>query len=258
MVKQQKRVFLRAKEFFLDKAVKPLYNWKADYNTNSKSYYDYLARFNHFIKIIVWVINRLLRRDITVENTFTIEFIKEGDWIGEGDGKCENYDDIINFKANIIFSKDIEQRTSNFNGNVVNVPNGSVEKTDGLWSPDYWDFMTNEFKYIDETFKDIYNEIKNIYNKIEDLQQQINVINNRLENIEQIIQKQGDSIQKIVNNLFEAGHVTNNNVETFEFITNVHIAGGTINLFEGEDQSGKYIRTTPGRAEGDIVSGLGV
>lgn len=37
----------------------PFYDDKADYNTNSKSYYDYLARFNGFLSDMVDYINDL-------------------------------------------------------------------------------------------------------------------------------------------------------------------------------------------------------
>ena len=54
----------------------PLYNDKGDYNTNAASYYDFLARPNYYWKLIGQMINRLLRRDIVVEETPTITINK--------------------------------------------------------------------------------------------------------------------------------------------------------------------------------------
>ena len=59
---------------------RPWYDDDADYNTNSKSYYDYLgfrlAQFEDVLKAI----NQLLRRNIAIGETSTVKLNKEGDW----------------------------------------------------------------------------------------------------------------------------------------------------------------------------------
>lgn len=46
----------------------PFYTDEADYNTNAKSYYDYLARFNGFLHHLVDFINDLADRISDLEN----------------------------------------------------------------------------------------------------------------------------------------------------------------------------------------------
>ena len=49
----------------------PWYDDRADYNTDAKSYYDYLARNNKLMDAIVWAINYLLRHeDKHIDDTF--------------------------------------------------------------------------------------------------------------------------------------------------------------------------------------------
>lgn len=59
---------------------RPWYDDDADYNTNSKSYYDYLgfrlAQFEDVLKAI----NQLLRRNVATGETNTIKMNKVGDW----------------------------------------------------------------------------------------------------------------------------------------------------------------------------------
>lgn len=55
----------------------PIYNEKADYNTNAQSYYDYLARINRYLHEIEIVINIILERlehleDIETKQTLSI------------------------------------------------------------------------------------------------------------------------------------------------------------------------------------------
>lgn len=74
----------------------PWYDDRADYNTDAKSYYDYLARNGYLMDAIVDEINRLLKREITFNDTDTIDFTENGDW--------ESIDKII-VEANAKISK---------------------------------------------------------------------------------------------------------------------------------------------------------
>ena len=76
----------------------PFYNDKEDFNTNSLSYYEYLASRNEHLRLITEFLNKVLRRDISLKDTNSIEFIKKIDWINDGD--------ITEFIANVKISKD--------------------------------------------------------------------------------------------------------------------------------------------------------
>ena len=118
----------------------PHYDTGADYNTNSKSYYDYLSRVNKILEMFKKFIIRLLNRDVKVEDTNTVKMKKEGDWIDNGKG-CppDNYDDEIILSAEVKRSKGKE--TLILNENEYEVGNALSEKQDGLFTPDYTELL---------------------------------------------------------------------------------------------------------------------
>lgn len=118
----------------------PHYDTGADYNTNSKSYYDYLSRINKILEMFKKFIIRLLNRDVKVKNTNSVNLKKEGDWINNGKG-CppDNYDDEIILSADVKRSKGKETLILNENEYVVG--NALSEKQDGLFSPDYKELL---------------------------------------------------------------------------------------------------------------------
>lgn len=120
----------------------PIYDDQADYNTNSKSYYDFLARWNKYLKWLTMLVNRLMRRNISVKDTTTIDFTKEGDWLNNGNCRPNNYNDVITLSAKVIFSKKTKKDTFlTTEPKEQTIKNGSVEETDGVWSPDYGDVL---------------------------------------------------------------------------------------------------------------------
>jgi len=204
----------------------PFYDEHSDYNTNAKSYYDYLARFNGFLASIVEFINRLMNRNIEVKNTKSINFTKKGDWIDNGECEPDNYDDVIELSAVVNISKQEESKEFVIHPDQVKnfkIPNGSVIKNDGLWSPDYIEM------------------IQNLNDRVNNLTSQ----NNQLEK----------GLQKIVNNLYESGAITTNNINNFEFNNGRDIATGNINLFGGSSDGNSFIRTNKGKTNNDITAG---
>lgn len=198
----------------------PWYDDKTDFNTNAKSYYDYLGRFNGFLYELINFINRLADRNIKVHDTPSIDFHKDGDW-WENEAAChyvegENWEDL---SADVIISKASEKK--HFDGDIgdVNVPNGTTIKTDGVWSPDYYSAIN-----------------------------QLATENKGLK----------EALQKIINNLHEAGAITTNNIYNYEFLPGRHIANGNINLFGQQADGNYYIRTSNNATEGDVASGLNV
>lgn len=76
---------------------RPWYDDDADYNTNAKSYYDYLGFRIAQVDAIIDAINKLIKRNIKTNQTNTVDLQKLGDW---------SSDDIITLLANVKVSRD--------------------------------------------------------------------------------------------------------------------------------------------------------
>lgn len=87
---------------------RPWYDDDADYNTNAKSYYDYLGFRIKQLDYIIWAINGLLKRNISVTDTSTIDMTKLGDWL--------KGDDTINLSSVVKFSNDPTNSARDLNG----------------------------------------------------------------------------------------------------------------------------------------------
>lgn len=110
----------------------------------------------------------------------------------------------------------------------VSLPNAISVKNDGLYAPDY----------------------AGAINKISGSN---NVASERIHELEtKLVEVQG-ALQKIVNNLYQAGNSTSNNINTFEI--NNHIACGNINLYGGKADGNTLIKTHNGSAENDVTIG---
>ena len=76
---------------------RPWYDDDADYNTNAKSYYDYLGFRIAQLDAMADAINKLIKRNIKTNQTNTVDLQKLGDW---------SSDDIITLLANVKVSRD--------------------------------------------------------------------------------------------------------------------------------------------------------
>ncbi len=175
--------------FSLEGHWQPWYDDRRDYNTNAPTYYDYLSNFNHLIKSITELLNRVARRNIEVEDTNCIDLTKINDWIDEGN-ECHSYHDIITLKADVILST--YQKTVNFDGKNYNLSNAISCLDSGLYASDYLPLLNalkdklnqeiqdridgdNELKqYIDNKVSEITNNITNINNQFKDLEDKLN------------------------------------------------------------------------------------
>lgn len=124
--------------FSLEGHWQPWYDDRRDYNTNAPSYYDYLANFNHLIKSIVELLNRVARRNVQVEDTNCIDLTKINDWIDEGNS-CHTWHDEIILKAEVILST--YQKAINFDGQSYNIENALECLPSGLYAPNYLPFL---------------------------------------------------------------------------------------------------------------------
>lgn len=242
----------------------PWYNDKSDFNTNAKSYYDYLARFNYLVKDLVEFLNRALNRNIEVLDTESIDLTKLGDWIDNGN--CGGYDDNIKLKADVIISKLTEiKKYANIVGTPFTIKNGSKIKNDGVWSPDY----DNVIEGINKELGNIKQDILDIFDEILEIFENIGIIKNDIANIKSDISKMKTDItnikteqashksalQKLIDNLYNSGAITTNNINTFTFVTGRNIATGNINLFGGTPDGSSFIRTSKGSTSNDISAG---
>ena len=157
----------------------PWYDDRKDYNTNAPSYYDYLARFNYFLREITDFINRLARRNIHLKDTSTVDLAKTGDWTSQ---------DIIEIKADVKGSTNTIQSYSN----AIKV------LTDGLYVSDFTNDITklkekdtdlqNQITKLKEKDTDLQNQITKLKEKDTDLQNQITNINKSISNINKMME----------------------------------------------------------------------
>lgn len=154
----------------LHRVASPVYNNRADYNTNSKSYYDYLARQNEiFTSTLIPQVNRLLRRDITFTETKSIKPTKKGSWTGKpcdchsnGSGHmvgcaCYCYDDVVDVVEDVKLSP-IKEPYSHAGTTTRELPNAISIKGDnakdpnaGLYSKDWTDVIGDIINNINNT-----------------------------------------------------------------------------------------------------------
>lgn len=137
--------------FSLEGHWQPWYDDRRDYNTNAPSYYDYLANFNHLIKSIVELLNRVARRNVQVEDTNCIDLTKINDWIDEGNS-CHTWHDEIILKAEVILSN--YQKAIQFDGQSYNIQNALECLPSGLYAPNYLPFLEKLLAKINQEILD--------------------------------------------------------------------------------------------------------
>ena len=163
----------------------PWYDDRKDYNTNAPSYYDYLARFNYFLREITDFINRLARRNLNVKDTSTVDLTKTGDWTSQ---------DSFEIKADVKVSPYTYQ----------SYPNAIKVLTEGLYVTDF----TNDIIKLKEKDIDLQSQINELKEKDTDLQNQINLISKTVMN-------QGKDITNIKTSISNI----NKMIETLKFMS---------------------------------------
>lgn len=239
----------------------PWYSDAADYNTNSLSYYDYLSQYNHLLKVSIDYINRLLNRMVEAKDTNCVDMTIEGDWIDNGDCYPDNYDDILKISARIILSTERRKKRLEHLKKSFDLENSLECTTQGLYAPDYkdiLDFFDEEIAKLKKALDDLKKMLDQLKDLINNLKEEMNNKLSELENKISSVDPSGiqNALQKIIDNLFAAGHITTNNIDNFEFKPNRKIAAGTINFFGGTTDGESFIRTNPGKTENDITAGM--
>ena len=276
--------------FTLEGHWQPWYDDRKDYSTNAPSYFDYLANFNHLIKSIVDLLNRVARRNIKVEDTPCIDMTKINDWIDEGN-ECHTWHDVITLKCEVILST--YKKAINFDGNDYTLSNIISCLNDGLYSPDYLPFLTHLKNKLNQEIEDRKNADNALNAKIDkeisdrtnadnalnakidkeisdrtnadnnlrkhvdkEVSRIVNRISQILSDLETLTNKVNNNrtaLQKIVTNLYEGGNATSNDINNFNI--NNHIAAGNINLYGGTPDGQTLIKTHNGQAENDVTIG---
>lgn len=263
---ENKPYYAPHRPFSLEGHWQPWYDDRRDYNTNAPSYYDYLSNFNHLIKSIVDLLNRVARRNVKVEDTNCIDMTKINDWIDEGDA-CHTWHDDIILKAHVILST--YQRVIQFDGKQYNLLNAISCLNTGLYASDYLPLLEALKDKLNKEIQDriegdnlLNQKIENVKNDltqaINNLRQEFNEYknsnNSEVNKLKQEISQLKTALQKIVTNLYEGGNATSSDINNFEI--NNHIASGNINLYGGTTDGQSLIRTHKGQAENDVTIGV--
>ncbi len=197
---------------------RPWYDDDADYNTNAKSYYDYLGFRIAQLDAIIDAINKLIKRNIKTNQTNTVDLQKLGDW---------SSDDIITLLANVKVSRE--------------TLNAIDTRDDGL-------FVKNLKPLID----DLQNQVNQIKQELLDIKNQIQNINNELAKHDRVLRK---IIQSLINNGSWSAP-QGQDILDGDFVSGHGVASGNINFFGGTQDGGHYIRTNGGHTEDDVTAGI--
>ena len=197
---------------------RPWYDDDADYNTNAKSYYDYLGFRIEQLDAIIDAINKLIKRNIKTNQTNTVDLQKLGDW---------SSDDIITLIANVKVSHE--------------TLNAIETRNDGLFVKD-----------LKPLIDDLQRQVNEIKQELEDIKNQIQNIKNELAKHDRIIRK---IVQSLINNGSWSAP-QGQDILDGDFISGHGVASGNINFFGGTQDGGHYIRTNGGHTEDDVTAGI--
>lgn len=251
--------------FSLEGHWQPWYDDRRDYGTNAPSYYDYLANFNHLIKSIVDLLNRVARRNIKVEDTNCVDLTKINDWIDEGND-CHTWHDVITLKADVVLST--YQKIMQFDGHQYTLNNAISCLSTGLYASDYLPLLEALKDKLNQEIQDRIDGDEELNQKIDqvknELQQAINNLrqefneyknsnNGEITKLKNEISQLKGALQKIVTNLYNGGNATSSDINNFEI--NNNIAAGNINLYGGTSDGQSLIRTHKAQAENDVTIG---
>lgn len=240
----------------------PWYDDRRDYNTNAPTYYDYLSNFNHLIKSMCELLNRVARRNIKVEDTNCIDLTKVYDWICE-DNPCRTYHDEIILKADVILST--YKKALEFDGQSFNIENAISCLPSGLYAPDYMPLLEDLLAKINKEILDRIAADEALERRIE--QERLeriegdNILNNKIDreisDLSGQMDKLQDALVKILTDLKNSG-AWNSGDDILEgnLNSNRHLATGNINVFGGTPDGGSYIRTNNGSTENDLAGGV--
>ena len=139
----------------------PWYDVEADYNTNAKSYYDYLGFRIAQLDAMLDAINFLLRKNVDVQDTNSVHMVKLGDWL--------KGDDLIQLESYVKLSQDLT--------------NALKDTPNGLYVKD----LEPELRQLAQQLQNLSDRLNGDESEIRSLKDGIDGINKRLSNIEKEI-----------------------------------------------------------------------
>ena len=248
----------------------PWYDDRRDYNTNAPTYYDYLAHQKFLSNEAIDLINRNARRNFYVTDTNSVNLTKNGDWV-DNENPCTSkdwqptvreryyFDDIVEIVADLKVSTQKVDVT--IAGMTQTCPNVLRVLTDGAFVPDYSAFIAELRNRVSSAENEINNnkqQLSQQANELKQLQNELKQLQNELKQAQAENQNLRSALQKIVSNLHQAGAITSDNIENFNFKNDTYIANGNINIYAQNAGSNTLIKThaTNTNKTGDIVVGL--
>lgn len=139
----------------------PWYDTEADYNTNAKSYYDYLGFRIAQLDEMLDAINFLLRKNVDVLDTNSVHMVKLGDWL--------KGDDLIQLESYVKLSQDLT--------------NALKDTPNGLYVKD----LEPQLRQLAEELQNLSDRLGRDEGDIRSLKDVQDGINKRLDNIEKEI-----------------------------------------------------------------------
>lgn len=206
---------------------RPWYDDDADYNTNAKSYYDFLARFIRQLDYMITLMNKLLDQNIATHETNTVTMTKDGDWKKY---HLEHGNVVYDAGGSNISTLSAYVKISKATLNAI------VAKDDGIWSEDFQpkiDALNKRIDELDAKVERYHNELLN----------QVTTLENALKKLLENLAKSGAWSY--------TGNIFNGNLNPGR-----DLATGNINLFGGSPDGGSFIRTNGGASENDITAGI--
>ena len=220
---------------------RPFYDDDADYNTNAKSYYDFLARFIRQLDYMITLMNKLLDQNIETLETNTVRLLKDGDWkkyhIEHGDVVYDaGGSNIEKLSAYVKISK------ASLNDIVAN--------DDGIWSENFQpkiDALNRRIDELDAKVERYHTELTNL----------INALTQRVSSLESRVTTLENALKKLLENLNNSGAWSyDGNIFNGNLNSGRSLATGNINLFGGSQDGNSFIRTNNGHTENDITAGI--
>lgn len=220
---------------------RPWYDDDADYNTNAKSYYDFLARFIRQLDYMVTLMNKLLDQNIETLETNTVRLLKDGDWkkyhIENGNVVYdEGGSNIEKLSAYVKISK--------------TALNDIVAKDDGIWSENFQpkiDALNRRVDELDAKVERYHTELLSL----------INALTQRVSSLESRVATLENALKKLLQNLNNSGAWSyDGNILNGNLNSGRNLATGNINLFGGSTDGNSFIRTNNGHSENDITAGI--
>lgn len=166
---------------------------------------------NKTIKAIINLVNRVARRNVTVENTDSITLSKHNDWISEGENSCE-YHDVTKLKADVNVSN--FNHSTTFDNESVNLTNAIKPYKSGLYVADYKPILDNLANKLNTNITKTDAKFSDVDTKISKNKNDITSINTEIATIKDDILNANDNIQDNISSITSlTGRV--NTISTF-------------------------------------------